>query len=277
MDSSESNSSRSILMDCQWSDDHVMFVSIGHEISSFNDIDSEFSFLNEENNYIPFSYLTKKKGIILGKFFNSEKFEYLLIELLNGEKIKYKRKSWEITLDILPPYLCNNEEILTAKEFIGRTIWLNKTTNFLYPTTSSFFTDENISFKRFEEVRVIDLYLFYNGGTERPIWLKIKSLEGSHEGFVKYNMIDRTEGYFENYYFSSNPFLIDWDPVFISEIKNGNILMGMTKKQVQLSWGNPTKIIKKSLKTDKIDSWIYSRFIPGVVNFEDGKVIGLEN
>ena len=62
MDSSEFNSSRSILMDCQWSDDHAVFVSIGHEILSYNDIDSEFSFLNEENNYIPFSYLTKKKG-----------------------------------------------------------------------------------------------------------------------------------------------------------------------------------------------------------------------
>ncbi len=277
MDTSDSNSNRSILIDCQWSGDQVVFVSIGNEFSTYNNMNSEFEFLDEGNNYIPFSDLTKKKGIILGKFFNSEKLEYLLIELFNGQKIIYKRKSWEVASNILPPYFCNNEEIFAAREYIGRTIWLNKTTNFLYPTTSSFFTNENVAFNRFEAVKVIDLYLFYNGGRDRPIWLKIKSLKEDHEGYVKYNMVDRREGHFENYYFSSNPFSLDWDPTIISEIKNGKILIGMTKKQVQLAWGNPTKIVKKSLKADRFDSWLYSGFFPSIVKFQDGKVSGLEN
>ena len=53
------------------------------------------------------------------------------------------------------------------------------------------------------------------------------------------------------------------------EINAGKIQVGMTKYEVRLSWGNPTRITR-------LDQWVYERpsYTTGIVSFRNGVMTG---
>ncbi|WP_136604280.1 stalk domain-containing protein [Paenibacillus dokdonensis] len=62
-----------------------------------------------------------------------------------------------------------------------------------------------------------------------------------------------------------------WSASVWKQIKAGSVSLGMTKEQVQLSWGNPVAKDITSGGGKTIETWGYSNF--DVVSFVDGKVI----
>lgn len=62
-----------------------------------------------------------------------------------------------------------------------------------------------------------------------------------------------------------------WSASIWKQIKAGEVSIGMTKEQVQFSWGNPSgkSVMKESGKT--IETWVYSNF--DTVGFINGKVV----
>ena len=266
---------KTILRTIDWSGRKILFVVIGDKYKSVNNINKKFSLLNVNDHFINYSKLENQHGKILGEFFRNGS-EYLLIEMKDGEKIKYERTNWEKAENRPPPYCCFIEELTKTKNMIGQTIWLNKTTNFLYTSTTSFFTYSNKKFNRFDEVVIVDIYPFYNGGFDRPLWLMIKSKD-EKIGYVKYNYKERTKGYINNYYYRTDPLPKEWSDEIIKIIKKERICVGMTAKQVRISWGNPSQINKIITENGKIEKWIYNNSNPDVVYINNGIVKSIQN
>lgn len=63
----------------------------------------------------------------------------------------------------------------------------------------------------------------------------------------------------------------NWSASIWKQIKAGEVSLGMTKEQVQLSWGSPssTSVMKENGKT--IETWVYFNF--DTVGFINGKVV----
>tara|TARA_B100000686_G_scaffold80943_1_gene87363 strand:+ start:27908 stop:28855 length:948 start_codon:yes stop_codon:yes gene_type:complete len=266
---------KSILRKLVWSDKDILFVKIGNNYKSLKTMNNKFSLLNEKNKFIKYSNLEGKHGKILGKFYQNG-LEYLLIKMRDGRNIKYARTNWEITSNIPPPYLCLIDEIAHIKNMIGQTIWLNKTKDFLYPATTTFFSSSKKPFNKFDEVKIIDIYPYYNGGFDIPLWLIIKSKD-QRIGFVKYNYTERSNGYFENYYYISNPLPKEWGDDIINNVKNGKIIVGMTEYQVRISWGNPAFINTVFTSEGKSEEWFYNSFNPDLVYIKNGEVKSIKN
>ena len=266
---------KSILKELDWSGKEILFVKIGDDYKSFKTINSKFSLLNEKDRFINYSKLENQYGKILGKFYRNGS-EYLLIQMKDGRNIKYARTNWEMAENTPPPYCCFTDEIVKIKKMIGQTIWLNKTKDFLYPSTTTFFTFSNKLFDRFEEVKIIDIYPYYNGGYGIPLWLMIKSKDG-RAGYVKYNYKDRSRGFFDNYYYTTDPFPKEWGDETIDIVKSGRISVGMTERQVRISWGNPSYINTTVTRHGKSEQWVYNNFKPDLVYIKNGKVDSIHN
>ena len=261
---------KSILKEFDWSGKEILFVKIGDDYNSLKTMNSKFSLLNENDRFINYQKLENQYGIILGKFYRNRS-EYLLIQMKDGRKIKYARTNWEMAENTPPPYFLFTEEIFTIKKMIGQTIWLNKTKDFLYPSVTTLFTFSNKPFDRFDEVKVVDIYLYHIGGFDRPLWLMIQSKDG-RTGYVKYNYKDRSKGFFDNYYYTTDPFPNEWGDEIIDIVKSGRISVGMTERQVRISWGNPSYINTTVTQHGKNEQWVYNNFKPDLVYIKNGKV-----
>lgn len=62
-----------------------------------------------------------------------------------------------------------------------------------------------------------------------------------------------------------------WSASIWKQIKAGQVSLGMTKEQVQLSWGNPAAKDITSGGGKTIETWGYSNF--NIVSFVNGKAI----
>ena len=266
---------KSILKELDWNGKEIFFVKIGDDYKSFKTINSKFSLLNEKDRFINYSKLENQYGKILGKFYQNGT-EYLLIKMKDGRNIKYARTYLEISENIPPSYCCFTDEIIEIKKMIGQTIWLNKTKKFLYPSVTTFFTSSKQPFYRFDKVKIVDVYPYYNGGFDRPIWLMIKSKDGK-TGYVRYNNKDRIKGFFDNYYYTSDPFPKEWGDEIIDIIKSGRISVGMTENQVRISWGNPSYINTIVTRKGKDEQWVYNSSNPNLVYIKNGKVDSIYN
>lgn len=141
------------------------------------------------------------------------------------------------------------KDLTKAKTLIGRIVWINNS-NTVRP--QMLITDnEVISYptRHLEPVRVIDVVLesygyAYGSG---PFFLKVKKLSGE-EGLIKYN---------DSYFSTSNPFPTG-TPIKIKQaIEQRKIMIGMTRKQASLSWGEPVKVNKSVGSWGVKEQWVY--------------------
>ena len=151
---------------------------------------------------------------------------------------------------INPNYILLKEDYMKAKDLINKFIWLNFTDN-----ENTFFTKSDHKFSRFNKVKVIDIMKFQNSDKKLPLWLIIEGT-GGDKGFLRYDRSVNNIGY-QDHYFIENPLSEEWDEKTISFIRSGKSTLGMTKRQVRVSIGNPEIINHTSSRHGISEQWIY--------------------
>ena len=88
-----------------------------------------------------------------------------------------------------------------------------------------------------------------------PLWLLLKALEVI-EAYLRYDRSFNNIGY-QDHYFVEDPLSEEWDKKTISLIRSGQSILGMTKRQVRISIGNPEIINHTSSRHGISEQWVY--------------------
>lgn len=137
-------------------------------------------------------------------------------------------------------------------KFIGKTYWVN----------------DFDGWERFSKVTVTDVLPTDTGS----FVVVFKSAAGKTLKSYAMNTSEVTQLFADSTYFLKyDPYTkYKWSSSVWSQIKAGNVTLGMTKEQVLLSWGNPAAKDIQSVNGTKIETWGWSNY--DVVSFIDGKV-----
>ncbi|SFB34690.1 Copper amine oxidase N-terminal domain-containing protein [Cohnella sp. OV330] len=139
-------------------------------------------------------------------------------------------------------------------KYIGKTYWVNHYNEW----------------SRFAKVTVTDVIPDGSG------YFKISFKTASGQTWTSYSMPTSfiPQIFSDDYYFLTfDPYKkYKWSNAAWQAIKVGNVTLGMTKDQVQLSWGSPSgKSTTKTSAGQVIETWVYRNF--DTVAFVDGKAI----
>ena len=119
---------------------------------------------------------------------------------------------------------------------------------------------------------MVDVVRFQNSDVGHPVWLKIVNKNGDR-GLARYNVQDVRFGIKDNY-FISDPLKPVWGKKILQNIKNNQVVLGMTDNQVQIAIGYPDKINFTSSVHGISEQWIYSDSNKNIYyQFEYGKLI----
>ena len=250
----------------KWTGENVFFSDVSSEILKQKYLNSGWSKLNKDKS-IPYFKLKKNKGVILGNYYKDH-IEYLVVQLDNGKKYKWKKNHWQVNDKAMPSHLCRLTVLDDAKKMIGEFIWLNTVS-----TDTVFINNTDLRFNRFKKVKIIDTKVYQNGGRDWPVWLEIMSYN-ENSVFIRYNGNKKTEGR-QNNYFVNNPLPKIWGKDIIKKIISGKIENGMNEDQVRISIGNPNVINNTSSRHSVSAQWIYGNTIgeKKYLLFEYGKLV----
>tara|TARA_Y100000591_G_scaffold302041_1_gene296768 strand:- start:610 stop:1467 length:858 start_codon:yes stop_codon:yes gene_type:complete len=228
------------------------------KIIYFSELDEQYKRDNSFNRswtklyskrFKPYYRFQNKEYVVKG-YYSYMNESYIVIENRKGNQYKKKVKSIMDSIVTLPSYIYLKETKDQAEKLIGKSIWLNYTND-----KTNFYTLSNYDFKRFEKVNVLGIIDFQNDKNDYPLWLKVKS-ETGEVGYVRFNGEQGKTGYKDHYYIM-NPLPKEWGNRLIKTIVQGKIELGMTKKQVRITIGNPNKINTTSSRHGISEQWIY--------------------
>lgn len=261
------NNSNYFIAKNKWSGEKVLYSDVSSNLLNQNNINKGWSRLKTNKN-IPYFKLKESKGIVLGNYFKNQK-EYLVIQLENGKKYKWKKNYWEIGDRAFPSHLSRLKIQNEAKKMIGQFIWLNIIDN------DTAFINNNLQLNKFKKVKVTGVKVFQNGGRDWPIWLELNSDNG-FSTIVRYNGQIKIKGK-QNYYFVDNPIPKILGNDLIRKIKSGQLEYGMKGEQVRASIGNPNMINNTSSRHNVSEQWIYGDTIgeKKYLLFEYGKLVSM--
>ena len=217
--------------------------------------------------YYPYRKLLNKEFTIQGQS-KIEGVSYIIIKDHKHRSFKSDLKFYDKGTILSSSYILLNDDHLKAKDLINKFIWLNYLNN-----ENIFFTYDTKKFSRFQKVKVVDVMKFQNSDKKLPLWLIIEGIEGN-KGFLRYDRSVNNIGY-QDHYFIEDPLSEDWDEETIAFIRSGKSILGMTKKQLRISIGNPDIINHTSSRHGISEQWIYKfkgskkRFY----QFEGGKLV----
>ena len=252
----------------KWSGDAILFSNVSSQLLKQKYINRGWSKFNK-NKSVPYFKLKKQKGIILGNYYNNQN-EYLVIQLVNGKKYKWKKSSWQIKDNVLPEHLCRLKDLDQAKKLKGKYIWLNSIAE-----GTSFIKVPGVVYKKFKKVKINGTRVYQNGGRDWPIWLVLES-NNEYNPMVRYNGNKKIVGK-QNYYFDNHPLPKNWGEDLILKIVSGKISHGMSHEQVRVSIGNPDIINNTSSRHSVSEQWIYGNVVgeKKYLSFEYGKLISM--
>ena len=166
-----------------WSGKEVMFADVSNQILKKTNINRSWSPLSRKRTR---SYYKFQKGnaIVVGDYLFDDS-KYLVIELKH-KKYKRKKSPLEEKYNTLPNHLYLLSDFKNAKAMIGIDIWLNNVVDI-----SSFFSYSVKPFKRFDKVKVVDVYTYQTDDKDWRVWLIIESKDGQR-GNVRYNGAKKT-------------------------------------------------------------------------------------
>jgi len=262
------NNSDYLVIKNKWSGETVFYSDVSIELSKQDDINKGWSRL-KKNKSVPYFKLKKRKGIVLGNYYNNQK-EYLVVQLENEKKYKWEKKYWQINNKALPNHLSRLKIQNEAKKMIGQFIWLN-----IIDADTAFINNTNVIFNKFNKVKIIGTRVYQNGGKDWPIWLEINS-EDEFSAIIRYNGEKKIQGQ-QNYYFDYNPLPKIWGNEIIRKIMSGQIEYGMKEEQVRVSIGNPNIINNTSSRHSVSEQWIYGDTVGDkkFLLFEYGKLVSM--
>ena len=224
------------------------FADLDDDYKRSSDFNRIWSKLHSKR-YRPYHRFLEKKYTIIGTYKTFKK-EYLVIKDQKGRKYKMVFDLQNFQNNKIPSYILFEDILFEAKKMIGKTIWLNNTFD-----RKGFFTFSDYNFKRFEPVKVLDVFSFQNINYDYPVWLKIKTNIGD-EAFVRYNGDEGRVG-IQDHYYTSEPLPNSWGKETIRKILDEKIELGMTDRQVRISIGNPDEVNSTSSRHGVGEQWIY--------------------
>ncbi|CAH1055564.1 copper amine oxidase N-terminal domain-containing protein [Paenibacillus pseudetheri] len=137
-------------------------------------------------------------------------------------------------------------------KLIGKTYWFNQ-----------FDSDY-----KFQKATIVDILV--NDDNEFAISFQLSSGKVVNTYDMEYDQVTRVLGTKE-YFFTSDPTKIyKWSNATWAKIKAGTISTGMTKQQVELSWGTPVNKSSLSGSGIKVETWQYENY--NYVTFTNGVV-----
>ena len=199
--------------------------------------------------YYPYRKLLNKEFTIQGQS-KIEGVSYIIIKDHKHRSFKSDLKFYDKGTILSSSYILLNDDHLKAKDLINKFIWLNYLNN-----ENIFFTYDTKKFSRFQKVKVVDVMKFQNSDKKLPLWLIIESI-GGDKGFLRYDRSVNNIGY-QDHYFVEDPLSEKWDEKTISLIRSGRSILGMTKRQVRISIGNPEIINHTSSRHGISEQWVY--------------------
>jgi hypothetical protein len=135
----------------------------------------------------------------------------------------------------MPDNVYSAREVDSAKLLVGKSIWVNQ--NSRRWSLDLITLDKNVAYHlgNAEKVTVVDLYypnIGHARGGATPFFLKVRKSSGE-EGYLPFN---------DEYFFTTNPSLRARSPKIAAAIRDQDIILGMTAKQVRLAWGKPDDV-----------------------------------
>ena len=244
----------------------VTFVPLDIGYMGTKNFNKVWSRINSDK-YYPYRKLLKKEFTIQGQ----SKIQGVSYSIIKDNKDKLFKSELKIDgMDSIlnSSYILLNDDYIKAKDLINKFIWLNFINN-----KNIFFTNDRKKFSRFNKVKVIDVMKFQNSDIKLPLWLIIENLEGD-KGFLRYDRSFNNIGY-QDHYFIDDPLPKEWSEKTISYVRSGISKLGMTKRQVRISIGNPEIINNTSSRHGISEQWIYNfkNSRKQFYQFESGKLI----
>ena len=243
---------------------------------------SSDGWLNSTGFYKSYESLVGKNGVVKG-IMTDGLYRYYTVQMSDGTEL-FQKDYWGRNGNdyghIEKTYFISDLDE-AKKSYIGRTIWLFNIIDkrdspdepFVY---KNIFNDNEIQwtdFKKFEKVKVVDVIPFSYGKTyaASSFWLLIKSMDGSKKGYIRHDNGSRDY----QHYLEEEPFEPSWDEDLIQIIKDQKIKIGMTSKQVMLSWGKPEDINRTVTTYGTSEQWVYG--MGTYVYFENGTCTSYQN
>ena len=244
----------------------VSFAPLDIEYMRTKNFNKVWSKLHSDRFY-PYRKFLNKEFVIQGQSIIDER-NYIIIEDHKNKSFKSAFKFDSVGSIFSSSYILFNDDYVKAKDLINKFIWLNYLND-----ENIFFTYDTKKFSRFQKVKVIDVMKFQNSDKKLPLWLIIEGIVGD-KGFLRYDRSVNNIGY-QDHYFIENPLSEEWDEKTISHIRSGKSTLGMTKRQVRVSIGNPEIINNTSSRHGISEQWVYNieNSKKQFYQFEGGKLI----
>lgn len=212
---------------------------------------------------LPYEPYVGKKGKVqdgvIEDRFGISKFKQVILE--NCESVYANLVSNE-----LPENVIRSLDIDIAKLLVGKTIWIDQPHG-AYPF-ELITLDKGVSYplKNFEEVTVIDLYMpaISHGRGRAPFFFKVRKATGE-QGYFPFNAL---------YFRQTNPIPSGTPAKIVRAIKDQKVVLGMTAKQVELSWGKPEDVNRSVGSWGVHEQWVYGR---QYLYLENGKVSSFQD
>ncbi len=233
----------------EWSGKEIFIAELEESYKETQRFNKIFSKIHARR-FKPYYRFTEKKFIIVGSFTAQEHF-YLVFKDSKNKQYKISLTNKIDAKITIPSFIVFNETYLSAKNLIGKMVWLNDVWD-----KNGFHSDINNNFIRFQKVKVIDIVKFQNADNGHPIWLKISNKNGEI-ALVRYNVQGIRFGIKDNY-FLTDPLSPQWPNLIIDKIKNKQVERGMTERQVRIAIGYPDEINFTSSRHGISEQWIYN-------------------
>jgi hypothetical protein len=163
-------------------------------------------------------------------------------------------------------------------KWLGKTLWYGGKKIDTYDETTDKFG--SIKIRKFSTVKVVDVVAGWDSFA--PIRFILQTPSGE-EGFqdvtlsgTNVSYILREASSFNDYFFTENPKKIyKWSSKIWTAIDEEKVFVGMTAKQVRMSWGTPQKIYNTITGNVKNEQWVYHD--NQYLYFQNGVLTGIHN
>lgn len=216
----------------------------------------------------PYKKYVGKRGKIIGVVKSDVLFwkikletgETVYAEVIFGEEGPDRDKIEYRNYQIKGMYF--TEDFNIANKKVGKCIWVNRN-RYRYLRTD--IENEEYPLKHLEKLKIINVVPKVLYPYDDILYLKVQR-ETGEIGLIG----NREYNYFETY-----PIDPTWDRNIIEAIENQQVLFGMTKEQVILSWDRPEDINRTVTQYGIHEQWIY--FGPKYLYFENNKLTSYQD
>ncbi|MGD9200209.1 MAG: hypothetical protein PVI26_01490 [Chitinispirillia bacterium] len=240
-----------------------MFQKFGYELyttpqlsQTAEKVNSDIALPNFRIKYKPF----KGKTLIVSDVKETDDGEYLITFNVEEMDLTVYGKTRK---EIIEGIVLIDDFISAEKRWKGKTVYSRKRSIEIFDSTASRFSAERVSIT--EPLDVVSIRWGITPLPPKSLWIVVEGNDNLN-GIIPINFSwtnvlkeEKVQGApWEREIFENDPRkLYQWDDYIWQTIDKHSILMGMTTRQVQVSWGDPDKILKETVNNRGVIKYIY--------------------